>query len=205
MIKKKVSLFFKLIYAILWVLVKLLFRIKISGEEIPETGGAIIAANHRSYIDPIVIGLCCKRRIYFVAKEELFGMPLLGWLLRATDAIPVKRGKPDMRSIKKTIDFIRGGRLIGIFPEGTRRRRPEDGEATTFRGVGLISQKAGALIYPISISGTEKIYAGGIFPIRLPKITAVVGKPINPAGKSGKELQIDISKRTMEAIERNLK
>lgn len=205
MLKRKVSPFFKIIYLIVWVLLKLLFRIKILGEEVPKEGGVIIAANHRSYIDPLVIGLCCKRPIHFVGKEELFSIPLLSWLLRLTDTIPIKRGKPDMKSLRRIIDLIREGRLIGIFPEGTRRRKTADEEAVAFRGVGLISQKTGAPIYPISISGTDKVFVGGILPVRLPRITAVVGKPISSEGEFGKELQIDISKRTMEAIEKNLR
>lgn len=203
--KEKASLFYKFVFAIMWLIFKTFFRLSIKGEKVPRTGAAIVAANHRSYLDPIVMNLSCGRLVSFLGKEELFDIPVLSWIVRKFSTVPVKRGKADVKSLKKIIEMLREGKLIGIFPEGTRRRHTENGETTIFRGVGLLSEKTGAPVYPLSITGTDKIFVGGIIPIRLPKITVVVGKAIEPESGLGKELQVSISSKTMETIERNLK
>lgn len=196
------NLFYQLFYLITWLILRTVFRLRITGEKIPLDGGIIVAANHNSYLDPIVVGLCSKRTVSFMAKEELFKVPVLRWIIVQLTTIPVKRGETDIKSIKVVINLLKEGRQIGIFPEGTRKK--DSGQSPLFRGVGLIAQKAGAPVYPVTITGTDKIITKGIIPIRFPKIKVTINEPIMPDQYEGKSGQIDISKLAMASIERNL-
>lgn len=199
---KEAGLFYQIFYTVTRILLRTLFRLEIKGEEIPQEGGIIVAANHNSYLDPIVVGLCSRRVLSFLGKEELFKVPVQSWIITKLTTIPVKRGAADLKTIKEVIGLLKKGRQIGIFPEGTRKKEAQT--STIFRGVGLIAQKSGAPIYPISIKGTDKVIVKGIIPIRFPKITATVGKPIIPGDYKGKDGQIGISKEVMDSIERNI-
>lgn len=194
--------FYQIFYFLSWLVFKFFFRLEIKGEKIPSDGGIIVAANHNSYLDSTVVGLCSRRTVSFLAKEELFEVPVLRWIIRRLTTVPVKRGEPDLKSIKEIISLLKEGRQIGIFPQGTRKIT--GAQPSLYRGVGMIAQRSGAPVYPISIKGTDKVFVGGVIPIRFPKITAVIGQPILPDRHIGKEGQVSISKRVMQSIERSL-
>ncbi len=177
---------------------KKLFRVQVEGvENIPQEKGCIIASNHRSNLDPFVLNVISPRPILFMAKQELFQVPLLGWFIKKAGAIPVKRNRRDIGALKKAIELIKEGQCIGIFPEG---RRAEPGQ---FRkpqsGVGLLVARTQAPVVPVRIEGTDIVYP--------------VGSKIPKAGKSsikikiGKPLKIEesdnyqqISEHIMEKI-----
>ncbi|WP_231475346.1 lysophospholipid acyltransferase family protein [Persephonella sp. KM09-Lau-8] len=111
----------------LWFLIRpifrLIFRISAEGiENVPREGGCILAANHRSNLDPFVLNTISPRPIFFMAKHELFKIPILSWIIRKAGAIPVKRTTRDIGALKKAIELVNNGYCIGIFPEGTRAK-----------------------------------------------------------------------------------
>ena len=142
------------------------FRLRRLGtEHIPE-GGVILASNHRSFLDPFAIGCCLGRPIYFVAKEELFKNPLLGWILNCLGAFPVKRGASDEESVDTSLALLEGGQAVVIFPEGTRIRTGS--LASPKRGVGRLALQSGKPVVPIAVTNSERARRGWrIRPVRV--------------------------------------
>ncbi|MEA2330972.1 MAG: glycerol-3-phosphate dehydrogenase [Thermoleophilaceae bacterium] len=152
------------------VLVKLgiltFFRLRRLGREHVPSGGVILAANHRSFLDPFAIGCCIGRPIYFVAKQELFRNPLVGWFLNCMGAFPIQRGKSDEQSVETALALLARGQAVVIFPEGTRIRAGS--LAKPKRGVGRLVLQSGAPVVPIAITGSERVRAGWkIRPVRV--------------------------------------
>lgn len=141
-------------------LVKLFFHVKVHGKEnIPLTGGLIICANHTTMIDPIILGVMSRRQVYYMAKEELFKSKPVGWFLRKLGAFPVQRGTGGEAGLNSAIDAIKTGKLVGIFPEGTRSKdlSPQRGKS----GTAVIARVTGADILPVAIcckKGRPKIF-----------------------------------------------
>lgn len=129
---------------------KLFYNFKIEGwENVPEKEGVIIACNHRSYADPVIITMPMKKPVTYMAKEELFHNKLFGAFIRFLGAFPVKRGAGDMKVIDDCVDILESGRNVVIFPEGTRSKENKVGRGKT--GVALIAAKSGADVLPMGI------------------------------------------------------
>jgi 1-acyl-sn-glycerol-3-phosphate acyltransferase len=144
--------------AVLKTAILIYFRLRRLGREhIPE-GGVILAANHRSFLDPFAIGCCIGRPIYFVAKRELFRRPLIGWFLNCMGAFPIRRGESDEESMATALALLERGEAIVIFPEGTRIRTGS--LAKPKRGVGRLALQSGAPVVPIAITGSERARSG---------------------------------------------
>ncbi|GAB2692537.1 lysophospholipid acyltransferase family protein [Paenibacillus thermoaerophilus] len=160
---------------ILRIAFRVLYRFETRGlENIPAQGGVVLCSNHISLIDPPLLGTPLNRRIHFMAKEELFKIPLFGRLITALGAYPVKRGGVSKDSIKRSLDLLRQGELIGIFPEGTRKA-PTD--AAGKRGAATLALKTNAALVPAAIIGNYR-------PFR--KMKLVIGRPI-PAEEIARE------------------
>ncbi len=147
---------------------KVVFHVSYKGQEnIPSDNKPIIfCPNHISAKDPLVVAMGTKRRVHFMAKEELFKNPAVSWLLKHNNSFSVSRGKMDVDAVKYSIELIKHGRDFGIFPEGTRSKegKPKKGK----NGAAYIAKKTGADIVPVSIyKDNEKN-----------KITVTYGKPI---------------------------
>jgi len=171
-------MFYYIAKAIVWLLLKIFWRMEVIGtENVPERGGVIIASNHVSYLDPVVLGASTKRKIHFIAKKEVFNNIFSSIFLKSLNAFPVDRKKIDMPAFKKTISILVEGGILGIFPEGTRSINGELQELKL--GVVKIAMKAGVPIIPVGIIGTHKIYPHGkIFPVLFKnKITVYFGAP----------------------------
>jgi glycerol-3-phosphate dehydrogenase (NAD(P)+) len=142
------------------------FRLRRLGtEHIPE-GGVILASNHRSFLDPFAIGCSLGRPIYFVAKQELFKNPLLGWILNCLGAFPVKRGASDEESVDTSLALLERGQAVVIFPEGTRIRTGS--LASPKRGVGRLALQSGKPVVPIAVTNSEHARRGWrIRPVRV--------------------------------------
>ncbi len=123
-------------------------------ENIPRTGGLIVASNHVSFFDPPLIGIATVRELHYLAKEELFRRPVLGPLIRTFNSIPIRRGVADMSGLSKAMEVLRGGKALIMFPEGSRMR---DGQLHPARpGVGMLAVGTDALIVPCYISGSDR-------------------------------------------------
>ena len=146
-----------------------LYRIKIIGKEnFPMDGGVLICANHIDNLDPPVVGLTCPRDIHFMAKEELFHAPILKQLLPTINVFPVKRGLSDKKAIRTGLTHLKEGRVLGLFPEGTRSKTGEIGKGLA--GAGFFALRTNAAVVPCAIIGPYK-------PFRQLKV--VYGKPID--------------------------
>ena len=161
------------------VVFRLVFRLKlVGGENIPATGGAILAGNHVSYADPAFLWTFSPRWIHFMAKSELFH-GFLGWLLVKFFAFPVSRGTADRAAISAATGYLEAGELVGMFPEGTRQAGEGPGEA--HGGVAFIAMRAGVPVVPVAFAGTERVLPRGQKLPRFVKVVIKVGEPIDPA------------------------
>jgi 1-acyl-sn-glycerol-3-phosphate acyltransferase len=134
------------------------FRISRIGREHVPDGAVILAANHRSFLDPFVVGICLNRPVYFVAKKELFDKRLTGWFLNCLGAFPIRRGESDEESVETAKQILARGDALVIFPEGTRIREGSLGRAK--RGVGRLALESGAPVVPVAVHGTERARRG---------------------------------------------
>jgi glycerol-3-phosphate dehydrogenase (NAD(P)+) len=144
----------------------LYFRIRRTGREHIPAGKVILAANHRSFLDPFVIGLCVRRPIYFVAKREIFEKRFTGWVLNCLGAFPIRRGESDEESMTTALTLLERGEAVVIFPEGTRSRSGPLRDPK--RGVGRLALESGAPVVPVAVAGTERARRGWrIRPVRV--------------------------------------
>jgi 1-acyl-sn-glycerol-3-phosphate acyltransferase len=148
---------------------------RIGREHIPARGGLIIASNHRSFLDPFVIGTLVRRPVYYFAKRELFEKRLQGWVLNALGAFPVDRGTGDSDAIDTARAIIQRGDCVVIFPEGTRTR--PGGLGAPRRGVGRLALETGAPVVPVAVIGTEAVRRG--WRIRPHKVRLRAGRPLS--------------------------
>ena len=150
------------------------FRVRRVGREHIPAGGVILASNHRSFLDPFVIGCCVGRPIFFVAKRELFRNPLLGWLLNCMGAFPVRRGRSDEESVKTALELLARGQAVVVFPEGTRIVNGSLGRPK--RGVGRLVLQSGAPVVPVAVMGSERARDG--WRIKPVKVQVRCGAPL---------------------------
>jgi 1-acyl-sn-glycerol-3-phosphate acyltransferase len=151
------------------VFLKFFIRIEYKGKEnIPKSGGFILSPNHISNLDPPAVGVGIKRDVYFMAKKELFKLKVIGRFLKAINAYPVDRHKIDKETIKTTLNLLRDGKIVGIFPEGTRSKTNELG--TFHTGAAMFAKKTGTNVIPVAISGKYGLFK---------KVTVQYGEPID--------------------------
>jgi glycerol-3-phosphate dehydrogenase (NAD(P)+) len=147
---------------------------RIGREHIPAEGPVIVAANHRSFLDPFVIGMMARRPLHYVAKEELFVNPVVAWLLNALGAFPIRRAAGDQDAMATARQILERGDVVLIFPEGTRIRPGALGAPR--RGVGRLALETGAPVVPVAIMGTEDVRRG--WRIRPRKVRVRAGRPL---------------------------
>lgn len=164
------------------------FRMSRSGmEHVPRTGPVVLAANHRSFLDPFVIGTCARRPIYYVAKKELFDNRYFGWFLSRLGAFPVNRDRGDAEMLETAKAILARGDCVLIFPEGTRVRPGP--LAAPRRGVARLALESGAPIVPVAVHGTEDVRKG--FWIRPRKVRIRIGRAVGlPKGESSPSPQL---------------
>jgi len=171
-------MFYYIVKAICWLILKIFWRMEIIGiENLPQSGGLIIASNHVSYLDPAVLAASLNKKIYFLTKKEIFKNTFISFILKNLNAFSVDRENVDILAFKKAINILREEKVLGIFPEG---RRSSNGELQELKlGTIKIAMKTGVPILPVGISGTYKIYPRGIkFPILFKhKIIVKYGAP----------------------------
>lgn len=172
-------MFYTCLKIVFQIIFGILFRPIVRGREnVPKTGGVIMAANHLSNWDPPMAGTYMPRPVAYMAKEELFKPAAAGAVIRALYAFPVKRGAADRSAIKTALGILKQGLCLGVFPEGTRSRDGKLGKAES--GVALLAAMGKVPVVPTAIIGTNKIFQNGGL---LPRIKIIFGEPLYFEGK----------------------
>jgi len=188
-------LFYKFARAIVRPIMFLLFRLRVEGlENFPMEGKTIVYSNHISLLDPIMIGCVLPRQVFFMAKVELFKIPLLRTIIRHLGAFPVKRGSADLSAIKHSLQVLNEGKVFGIFPEGTRNKT---GFLQSFsHGIASIAHKSRAKILPIAIVGQYRLFR---------PITVKIGKPLNFDDYFDQKSNTELLEKMADEMEQALK
>jgi 1-acyl-sn-glycerol-3-phosphate acyltransferase len=164
-----VTPFYRFAWTFCWIVFKVVWRFKATGaENLPRTGPVIVASNHLSYLDPVVVGIGLPRMVTYLAKKELFEIPVLSFFVRGCGAYPLDREAGGVAAVRAALRVLKEGRCVGIFPEGTRNlagRAPEKG------GAAFLAALSGAPVVPAAVSGTKDAK-------RLARIRVAYGKPM---------------------------
>ena len=174
-----INWFYGLTCNVFWVFFKILFRIQAKGlENIPESGGFILASNHVSLLDPIALASICNRhniRLNYMSKEELFRNPFFAFLITRLGLFPVKRKSHDVGAIREALRRLKGGMPLLLFPEGGRSSGGDI--LDTQPGAAMLSVHTSVPILPAFVKGSENALPKGARFIRLKKIIVYFGKP----------------------------
>ena len=166
------------------------FKGRIYGvENVPQTGAVIVVSNHASYFDPPIVSSCVRRPVAYMAKEELFKVPVLAQAIKLYGAYPVSRGTADRNAIRAALEFLDNGWALGVFLEGTRTT---DGRITDpKKGAALLAAKSQAPFLPVSLWGSEQILQPGSSLPRPVPLTIRIGELIDPPSSTNRdELEI---------------
>lgn len=178
---------------VLRVLYAVFYRFEASGlENIPATGGVILCSNHLSVLDPPTVGTKLNRRVHYMAKAELFQIPLFGPFIRKLGAFPVKRGGVSKDAIRSSITLLQGGGVMGIFPEGTRKAAASE---MGKKGAAMIAMRSKAIIIPVAIVGNYRIFR---------KMKIRFGKPIDISAFT-EDPASDVLEQVTEAIMKRIR
>ena len=147
-------------------------------EKIPASGGGLVLVNHQSFLDPLLVGLPLSRPVSYLARDSLFRVPVIGWILRNTYVMPISREAASTSSIKAAVERMRHGFLVGIFPEGTRST---NGDVGPFKPGFVALVRRGQLpVYPVGIAGAHEAMPRGAVFLRPRRVTVVFGDPLTP-------------------------
>jgi 1-acyl-sn-glycerol-3-phosphate acyltransferase len=151
---------------------------KVKGlEHIPKHGPFILASNHISYLDPMVLPVTCSRKMAFVAKEQLFQKKGLGFILKHLGAFPIRRQSSDIKAIRQILKCLKQGRPVLIFPEGTRKAKNQNQDVQS--GIGMIAVKTKLPVVPVRVDGTDKVLPPGTKKMRRHPVTVTYGPPLH--------------------------
>lgn len=177
---------YNFIKELLCIVMHLMFKIEVRGTiNLPENEGFLLCSNHISNFDPVLIGISIDRKLSFMAKESLFKIPVLGYIIKQCGAFPVNRNGNEIATVKKAISILKDGNVMAMFPEGTRHKDGEFKEVK--KGVGLIALKADTTVIPIRIIGRYKLFS---------KIILNIGNPIHISYMSNNENKLTVDKLT---------
>jgi len=169
---------YRVLRIMLLPLVRLFFKMEIKGTEyIPRSGGFILASNHRSYLDPLVLGIACPRKLNFMARHDLFSNPLFSTLIRLLGAFPVRRSFADKAALQEAVRRVRSGNGLVLFPEGTRQEGGA-GFGEPQSGIGFLAGKYSIPVIPACIRGSEKALPKKARFVRPAEISVRFGKQI---------------------------
>jgi 1-acyl-sn-glycerol-3-phosphate acyltransferase len=190
-----------ILYWALWVILRAYFRgvlrVRVEGlQHLPRRGGAVLCSNHFSWVDPLLLGAALPRHLFYMTKAEAFASPAASAVLRSVGAFPVHRHRADRRAIRQALGLLGAGRVVAVFPEGTRSRDGQLGPAQP--GAALVALWSGKCVVPVAICGR---YSPG-------RLTVRIGKPFElrlPGDRkpSPADLQMVAEEQIMGAV-RNL-
>ena len=145
-------------------------------EHLPATGGALLLSNHQSFLDPLMVGLLIDRPVSYLARDSLFRVPVLGWVLRHTYVMPLNREGGSSAAIRETLRRLEQGFLVGIFPEGTRSA---DGSLGEFKpGFAALIRRTDVPIIPVGVAGANRALGRGSWFLKPKRVCVVYGEPI---------------------------
>ncbi len=178
--------------------VRALYRLEIRGlEHVPVDGPLVVVGNHESILDPFIVSAAISRPIRYLAKSELWSVPLLPWWLASVEAIPVERGKSDVAAIASAIAALEAGEVVGLFPEGGVMR-----EGPWLRGAARMALATGTPILPVRLLETRKALGSRSF--GFPRLAVLIGEPMavprtTPTPELARELTDEVQ-ATVEAL-----
>lgn len=159
-------MFYSFVVFLFRIFYSLFYKVTVDGAVSLNNIGYLICSNHRSNVDPILIALSMKCRVYFLGKKELFKNRFIGFILSKLGCSPIDRENVDIKTLKDSVDLLKSGKVLCIFPEGTRSKT---GELLEFkRGAGLLASRANVPIIPLKIEGNYKLFS---------KIIIKIGEP----------------------------
>jgi 1-acyl-sn-glycerol-3-phosphate acyltransferase len=198
---------YRALATVVHALLRVLFTLEYTGREtVPEGGPVVVAGNHPSYLDPLLIGVGMHRRVFFMAWDQLFRVPVLGGLLRAFGAFPVRLGTKDPNAFNAALDVLESGRVLGIFPEAGRTKLGPMNPLKT--GAARLAIESGAAIVPVTITGAFDAWPSSRMLPVLRKITVKYHAPIvlDPAEVSARRddraFHEEVTERIRRTIER---
>ena len=161
--------FYAFAKSVVYTIFKPWYRIEAIGvENFPKEGGVLLCANHIHNFDPIVVGIMAPRPVHYMAKEEIFRVPVLGGIVKKCNAFPVKRGFSDREALRTGLKILKDGNVFGLFPEGTRSKNGELGKGLS--GAGFFALRTEANVVPCAVIGPYKSFK---------RLKVVYGKPID--------------------------
>ena len=186
-------------YLLVFPVFRFLFRGQTEGiSNVPKTGGIVVVSNHGSHLDPPILGHALGRPVAFMAKSELFSIPVLSFIISACGAYPVKRGAGDREALKTASNQLIQGWATGVFLDGTRQEngRVNDPKA----GAALLAARTGCPILPVAIVNSHRAFPKGSFLPRFVSIHLKVGELIQPPSTRKKEDLVSTTKEIQLAI-----
>ena len=186
-------------YLIVFPIFRFLFRGQTLGiSNVPKTGGVVVVSNHGSHLDPPILGHALGRPVAFMAKSELFRIPILSFIISACGAYPVKRGAGDREALRTASNRLIEGFATGVFLDGTRQEngRVNDPKA----GAALLAARTGCPILPVAIVNSHRAFPKGSFLPRLVSIHLKVGELIQPPSTVKREALVSTTKEIQFAI-----
>ena len=191
---------YRVVWMLAWVFMHSVCRYRVEGREhlakIAASQPLLIVSNHLSWYDPLLLGLVFPRRVWFFTKVEAFRWPIVGWLIRHTGQIAVHRGEGDRVALEHAVSYVREGKALVVFPEGTVERQEHMIIAHT--GVAVIAVRADAMVVPAALSGTRRILRshGGW----RPQVSMCIGTPYVPMLPEGAPRKLGMQVLTDEMM-----
>jgi len=197
------GLWYRLCKYIVRVLVSITFRVRYSGcENVPRSGGVLVVSNHQSHLDPPLVGAGFPRQMTFLARVTLFRFSPFGWLISSVGAIPINRDGFALSGIRATLEALRRGEALLVFPEGTRSR---DGNLGVFKpGLTLVARRAKVPILPVAVEGAYRAWPRSESVPRPYAVHVHYGPPITPeqiAACDDEELAALVEQRVRECLD----
>ncbi|RMG34553.1 MAG: 1-acyl-sn-glycerol-3-phosphate acyltransferase [Planctomycetota bacterium] len=181
----------------LWFWCQVLLRIFFVGwlryrahgvRHVPGAGAALLVANHQSFLDPLLVGLPLARPVSYLARDSLFRVPIIGWILRHAYVIPISRERVGGEAFRRAVERLERGFLVGVFPEGTRT---PDGRMRPFKpGFLAILRRAEVPVIPVGIAGAFDAFPRGSYRIAAAPVTVVFGEPITVSRSEAGDRQV---------------
>ncbi len=192
-------IYYNMCRAFFWLVTHLVCRYSVRGcEHVPQKEPLLIVANHLSWFDPLLLGVILPRRVWFFTKVEMFGWPFVGWTCRVTGQIPVRRGAGDRAALEQALAYLREGRAIVIFPEGTVERKEQ--MIPAYSGVAMLALRSGAIVLPIAHTGTRRVLR--TWRSWFPRVSMQIGTPYIPVLPEGMARKTGLEVVTQDMMRR---